>query len=390
MAKETLVHIVPTVPPAINGLADYCYKLWEHWPQPRPQWKCLAAQVPDGAHELWPEVQIAPFELSKNGLLRALEQAASRSVVLHYVGFAYQKKGVPLWLAPALSEWKHRNQGRDKARLCVIFHELYARGNPRQSAYWLQPWSKRIVAQLVQVADNWIATSEIAADHLVSDFAAASSCGHIVPVGANIEPAVTVDFQRPWPLIQGRKLSICVFGLPSTRAAALNAHSRLLKLLYEHDLVEEISLIGKSAAAIDDQMIREIQRQIAPDNLWRTHYDLAPSQISILLLQHDLALSRDWPQLLTKSGSYAAACVHGLITVCQSAEPGMLRAPGRDSENALQMPYLINNDRNAPEALSFLQDAEFIRVLKTQIHETTRSRLSWESILRVWTKATAS
>lgn len=51
MTSENHVHIVPAVPPAFNGFFDYCYKLWQHWPQPRPAWCALAPNVPP--HELW-------------------------------------------------------------------------------------------------------------------------------------------------------------------------------------------------------------------------------------------------------------------------------------------------------------------------------------------------
>lgn len=343
MMQGTLVHIVPTVPPAFNGLADYSYKLWEHWSQPRPQWKCLAAQVPAGAQGLWPDAEIIPFQLNKKALLNALKEAAPPHVVLHYVGYAYHSKGVPLWLVPALTEWKKQSYGH----LCVMFHELYASGSPRQSAYWLQPWSKKIVAQLVSLADQWLCSSELAAKVLVNQFAATRSQGNVVPVGANIEPSSPIDLSRPWPLAHGGKLRIAAFGLPGTRVSAIECHVELLKLLYQRGLVEKIALVGKSGDHLHEEMVSALQQQVIPincENLWETHYDLMPLQISDLLSQYDLSLSRDWPQLLTKSGSYAAATVHSLISVCAPSSQADTHSFNLDPQYVFQPPFVPNED----------------------------------------------
>ncbi len=389
MTTETLVHIVPTVPPAFNGLADYSYKLWEHWPQPRPQWKCLSVDIPPGTKEVWPEAQIVSFELSKRGLLDELKRAAPDCVILHYVGYAYHPKGVPLWLPAALRDWKAHSNGR----LCVMFHELYASGSPRQSAFWLQPWSKKIVANLVGLSDEWFCSSELAAEVLVSRFAAVRERGRVVPVGANIEPAAPVDFERHWPLAHGEKLRVVAFGLPGTRAAAVESHQNLLKLLCARDLVEEIALVGKSGDTEHDETMRALQEQIAPAaraQLWTTHFDLAPPQISALLNRYDLSLSRDWPQLLTKSGSYAAATVHGLISVC--APRASIGTPGfkLDPHRVFDPPFVANDDADAAQTLKILSDAEAIGTLKHRVCAAAQGDLNWTNIVREWKRATDS
>ncbi len=384
MPTETLVHIVPTVPPAFNGLADYSYKLWEHWPQPRPAWKCLAAQVPPGAAEAWPDAQIVPFELSRSGLLDGLERAAPDRVILHYVGYAYHKKGLPLWLPAALRAWKARS-GR---RLCVMFHELYALGTPRQSAFWIRPWTKNIVVQLAQLADAWVTSNEDAAARLVHAVGVDIARGRMVPVGSNIEPLAPVDFEKPWPLARGARLRIAVFGLPSTRLAALRAHRQLLKSLCQHDLVQSIALIGKSEGA-PSEALRALQSEIAPaavlagEAIWRQYPDLAPAQLSEVLAAHDLALSRNRPQLLTKSGSYAAACVHGLPTICQPVAPDALPFSGLGNAES-QVPHLANDDANCDFALRFLRDETAVDRLRGQVKLAALGRLSWPEIVREW------
>ncbi len=383
---ETLVHIVPAVPPAFNGLADYSFKLWEHWPQPRPAWKCLSAQVPPGATELWPQVQVVPFELSGRGLLQGLERAAPNCVVLHYVGYAYHKKGVPLWLPAALRGWKRASGGR----LCVMFHELYALGTPRQSAFWLQPWTKSIVVQLSELADAWVTSNEDAAARLVHRVGIDRQRGNFVPVGSNIEPATPIDFERAWPLDRNEKIRIAIFGLPRTRMGALSEHQNLLKLLVERDLVSAISLIGKSEAAPSDAL-RALQALIAPANpaIWQEYADLAPVQLSDVLKGHHLSLSRNRPQLLTKSGSYAAACVHGLPTVCQPSAPDALPLSGLNQGSHEQVPHLINDDNHAAKAFDALCDAQAIRKLRAEVEYAALHDLSWSSIVRKWNEIVA-
>ena len=386
MPTQTLVHIVPAVPPAFNGLADYSYKLWEHWPQPRPDWKCLSAEVPRGAAELWPQAQIVPFELSKRGLLDGLERAAPSCVVLHYVGYAYHPKGAPLWLPAALREWK-RSSGK---RLCVMFHELYALGTPRQSAFWLQPWTKKIVVELANLADAWVTSNEDAAARLVHSIGVDTRRGCMVPVGSNIEPATPVDFERVWPLERGEKLRIAIFGLPRTRLAVLNEHQRLLKMLVERDMVRSISLIGQSEAA-PSQQLRALQARIAPEKsgIWEEYPDLAPAQLSDVLKEHHLSLSRNRPQLLTKSGSYAAACVHGLPTVCAPSAPDALPLSGLDESSHGQMPRLINDDHHAQKAFDMLCDAAAIERLRAEVKYAALHDLNWSSIVRKWSEIVA-
>ena len=377
-----IVHIVPTTPPTIDGLADYCYKLWQHWPSPRPDWKCLAARVPDDAATSWPEVEITGFELSGPGLQRALEEVGARTVVLHYVGHAYQRRGVPQWLPGALRGWKNRSRGR----LCVMFHEVYATGTPRQSAYWLTPISKNIVVQLLKVADVWVTSCEAAAAKLVGECKAQIARGRIIPIGTAIEANSKVDFAREWPLASKNKLRVAVFGLPSSRIAALQVHSNLLRLLCEHNEVEPFSLIGKSESEPNEPSLRALQNSIAPPAMWNTHHDLAAAQISDLLRQHDIGVSFYPPSLLTKSSVYAAFCEHGLLTICRPESLSFTKIS--DSEMNLTLPYLANDDANPKPSFEKLHEETTISHLKAEVQSAAQGFLSWNRITQAWAQVT--
>ena len=385
MSQKTLVHIVPAVPPAFNGLSDYCYKLWEHWPQPRPDWTCLAPSVPSTATAAWPQANLVAFELNKAGLLRALDQTQPDALVLHYVGYAYNSKGVPLWLPAALRAWKARNS----APLCVMFHELWARGTPRQSAFWLQPLTRSIVVQLADLADSWITSSEVAAWKLTGQASADAARGRIVPIGSAIEPSVPIDWERRWPLTQdGGKIRLAIFGLPSNRASALRAHRHLLEQLLADDSLESVALIGKAGDAASAQAERELREQIAPAALWREHHDLSPAELSAVLANQHAALTHYPPDLLTKSSVYPAFCLHGLITICQQAPPLVARPKGDEiARLTFRAPHIAGDDARAADTAKRLRDETFVAPLRAAVREAAHDQLSWSSITRAWQRA---
>src|SRR5205807_1305856 len=74
--------IAPRLPPAVDGLGDYCRRLWESWPGGTPAWSFLVADGAEASRARWPEVRIealAPAALA--GQLTAL---GVRTVALQY------------------------------------------------------------------------------------------------------------------------------------------------------------------------------------------------------------------------------------------------------------------------------------------------------------------
>src|SRR6266513_2083086 len=56
-------------------------------------------------------------------------------VLLHYVNYGFQKRGVPFRLLTILQALVEQHRGR----MVTIFHELYASGPPWTSAFWVRP-----------------------------------------------------------------------------------------------------------------------------------------------------------------------------------------------------------------------------------------------------------
>ncbi|MEY2544959.1 MAG: hypothetical protein QOG48_76 [Verrucomicrobiota bacterium] len=84
-------------------------------------------------------------------------------VILHYVNYGYQSRGVPLRLLSILRELSERLAGK----FITIFHELYASRPPWRSAFWLRPLQVRIARAIAQLSDHCIVTNEIARAQLL-------------------------------------------------------------------------------------------------------------------------------------------------------------------------------------------------------------------------------
>ena len=66
-------------------------------------------------------------------------------VILHYVNYGYQPRGVPFHLR----DFARRLRGKLRGRWLTAFHELYAFGPPWRSAFWLRPLQVKIARDLI-------------------------------------------------------------------------------------------------------------------------------------------------------------------------------------------------------------------------------------------------
>lgn len=149
-----ILQIVPSFRPKINGVGDYAYLLAR---------QLRAAHRIDSqflvCDPLWSGGhQFDGFEIRKltarrdEDLIGSLSMGTMpRIALLHYVGYGYQKRGCPSWLARGLETWKGQSGDR---RLVVMFHELYAFGPPWRSSFWTSHSQRQITAQLANLADS--------------------------------------------------------------------------------------------------------------------------------------------------------------------------------------------------------------------------------------------
>lgn len=82
--------------------------------------------------------------------LESLVSSGLNNILLHYVNYGYQKKGVPYYLPLVLNRIKKEFK---EVKIIINFHELYAKGNFPSSSFFLHSLQKRIFKMLVDAGD---------------------------------------------------------------------------------------------------------------------------------------------------------------------------------------------------------------------------------------------
>ena len=372
---NSLLHIAPQLPPAIDGVGDYCWNLWKHWPEPEPDWKFLVTRGADETAAAWPAVEVCAFAPGKASLATALDQSGCGTVVLHYVGYGYQPKGIPVWLSGAIAEWKQRSPDR---RLVTMFHEMYASSSPLRSPFWVAPFAKNIIRELIRLSDAWVTSCDRYFKQLTQEFGARAELGRIVPIGSNI--ALVSPISPKWleHSAMPSKFRFVLFGLAKTRIWALERHWRLLRALREAGLVESITLLGKHNEADDDLAVQRFIDAIG-ETRWHRQFDLSAADVSRVLAGCDFGFVANEPDILTKSGVFAALAAHGVIPIVSTA--GHAALPEFVS-NAV-----LSNDESAPSAaavLDTLRDVAKLRSTREQLLTVAARHLAWPSITQHW------
>src|SRR5947208_8443887 len=147
---STLLQIVPRVPGGIDGVGDYALTIAQKL---RDQIGCdtlfatFKASFPENA---------AGFEvLPLDSLLDDIHQKYDH-VLLHYVNYGFQKRGIPFRLLSILRALRKQHRGK----LVTIFHELYASGPPWTSAFWLRPVQIHLAKSVACLSDECIVSSD--------------------------------------------------------------------------------------------------------------------------------------------------------------------------------------------------------------------------------------
>lgn len=373
---RNLTHILPCLPPTLSGVGDYCVKLWKYWPESQPSWSFLVTEGALASQKQWPKVRIVEFEKSTTGLISSLEAIDAQTVVLHYAGYGFHPKGCPIYLPKALKEWKAVNTSR---RVVIMFHELYATGAIWSSSFWVKPLAQKIIRDLILLADLWLTNCSRYRSKLIHNSAANPRKGALIPIGANILPVEAVNFDRPWPLFTGDKLKVIIFGLAKTRLWTLNVHAKLLRSLCERGWVERITLAGSSG--LDVKATREMAQRrayIGHAHLWHEAFDLTASQASQLLATQDLGLVSNEPDVLTKSGVFAALSVHGVLSLLRS----QIDMEQGDLDKRV---FLYNTNSNLiSKCLEKMQNEQEVYQKKQALQTLMQTELNWQTITLAW------
>ena len=297
LSPDGPVRFVQIVPPGAGGVRDHAQGLQHEWSRRGIASELLPLVRGDARRESLAD------RLSR---LAAMAADAPPAVLLHLSGYGYAPRALCFWLPRELAA--ARRDFGTRCRVVTMVHELFASGQPWQSAFWLGGLQARIVRDVVRQSDALVTNSEHHAAWLRPRVRAGVPV-RVAPVFSNVgEP----DHVSP-PSARGRGL--VVFGSPSTRQRSfdrLEAHVAELEKMGVSGIVE----VGPGPPSRFDAC-----------KLARVHAgERTPAEIEALLQQHRYALI-DYPSFhLGKSSVFAAYASNGCIVL--NTAPDAIEADG--------------------------------------------------------------
>lgn len=249
-------------------------------------------------------------------------------VILHYVNYGYQKRGVPFGLLSSLRNLRRNSRGR----LVTVLHELYASGPAWRSAFWLQPFQRHIARSIAQISDLCLVSSETMLNQLRSLWPNVRAEVH--PVFSNFgEPSLLSDqFSKRDP----HRWVIC--GGTALIEQSLRSFRAIFNRTPEFFSPHELFVLGGS----DNPATRSLLADFVNVRVdYRPQIDageatqvLSTCSFGWLDYFHRTDVPSD---VILKSSAFGAMCAHGVITVF----------PHRGSSiaidgDALPGPYLID------------------------------------------------
>lgn len=300
-ARNPILQIVPHAPGAFDGVGDYALNLARALsPIYGIGTTFLAAEKTRlTSSDDYPVIfELNPASCSE--LARGHEH-----VILHYVNYGYQARGIPFALLPMVRDLRHNCRGR----LLTIFHEMYASAPPWKSAFWLQPWQKRIASTIAQLSSACVVSSESMRRQLGS--LASSAETFVCPVPSNFgEPdLLSEEFGQRDP----HRWAIC--GGTALIERSLKSFREIRDRIPEEISPRQLSVFGGN----DSSTVRALLRLPGIQTDYRSR--LTPADASEILSTsafvwldyfHRLGVPGD---VLLKSGAFAAACAHGAIPI---------------------------------------------------------------------------
>lgn len=289
--------IIPRLPPAIDGVGDYAINLARQLRQDfNVQTSFIVGDASwDGAAEIegFPVRKIQAQ--SPTALLAVLNKDISSPLLLHYVGYGYEKRGCPSWLVRGLQQWHQVDASRS---LVTMFHEISAFGPPWTSAFWLSSLQRNLAGKLAIVSKSCITSKQSYAE-LLRQSSRQQLEIDCLPVFATIgEP----KFLRP---LEQRARKLVVFGNAKYRRQVYDRCLSSLHKICQMLEIEQIIDIGVPTGLdfTEIRIVPILERGI-----------LASSTISEIM-QDAIAGFLDFPppSYLAKSTIFAAYCAHGLI-----------------------------------------------------------------------------
>ena len=287
MTRPVLIQIVP---PGQGGVRDYLECLKSQWTQAGIESHVIELSQASVASQslldrvlTWADNSVRP------------DPQATFSLLIHFSGYGYERRGLCFWLLREVERAKARLG--DRLRVVTMFHELFASGPPWGSAFWLSPLQARIARRLARMSDAIWTNTELHGRWL------REQVGPSTPI--TVQPVFsTVGEPEHRAPTSGREPSLVVFGSPSTRRRALDALPPCVEALKRQG-ISEILEVGSgeaspwTAAGLKPRFMGRMEQ---PD-------------LRALLERSAYGLIEYPPKYLGKSTVFAAYAAHGCVSI---------------------------------------------------------------------------
>jgi hypothetical protein len=364
-ARNTVLQIVPHLPGTFDGVGDYALNLA----------KALSAD-----HGITTIFAVAgkTSATSKDGytVISGLNRDTSAElaekcehVILHYVNYGYQARGIPFSLRAFARHLRRQLRGR----WVTTFHELYASGPPWKSAFWLRPLQVGIARDIIDTSTSCV-VSNTPIEEAIHAYDARKEI-YLAPVMSNFGEPELGDFSAVSP----KRWAIC--GGTVLIARSLRLFEQLHPSIPDAFAPEHLDVIGGHEETSVEAVLDRLRR--SRPGLSCHYYPAVSAALASEVLRRSsfgwidyFGAGKIWPNMVLKSTAFAAFCAHGIVPVLSHLEEPI--AIGGD---ALPGPYYMT-----PGAVHF-PPPERLREIQRRIYAWYHAHGDSHQLARVYAEA---
>jgi len=329
---KTVLQIVPHLPGSFDGVGDYALNLARALSDDHQLTTTFlvaaktAVASNDGYRVISGLSRNAPDELAQE----------CEHVILHYVNYGYQARGVPFYLRAFAKQLRSQLRGR----WVTMFHELYASGSPWQSAFWLRPFQVRLARDIIDISNSCV-VSNTPIEEAIHAYDPGKKV-FLAPVMSNFGEPRLIDFEAP----AAKRWAIC--GGTALIARSLQLFEQLHPLIPDAFAPEHLDVVGGHEEISIRNALDRLSRS-RPGLSCHYHPQVGAELASELLRKCSFGwidyfgTGKMWPGMVLKSTAFAAFCAHGIVPILSHREE-----PIAINGDALPGPYYIT-----PEAINF-------------------------------------
>lgn len=363
--RDNVLQIVPQLPGTFDGVGDYALNLA----------KALSAN-----HGITTTFLVAGKTASESrdgyAVISGLTDVSSAElarkfgdVILHYVNYGYQARGVPFGLLKFVQGLRAQLRGR----WITTFHEIYASGPPWKSEFWLRPLQVRIARNVIDISSCCVVSNAPIEKAIHAHDAAKKIC--LIPIASNFgEPAIE-NFNGASP----RRWAIC--GGTALLARSLRMFEQMERLIPEAFAPEHLDVIGgRNDPSISASLER--LRYGRPGFTCHYHPEIDPGRASELLRRASFGLldyfgaGKMWPGMVLKSSAFAALCAHGIVPILSHREDSI-----SVNGDSLPGPFYLT-----PAGINF-PAPEQLREIQRTIYDWYHAHCDARQVARVYAEA---